>query len=50
MRWRPEVSIPASRETLCTICEKWILPGEDIDEVEGEWVHEKCAERFEEEG
>lgn len=41
------MSIEATRDSRCTVCDELIFVGDSIEEVDGEWVHEKCAEEEE---
>jgi hypothetical protein len=37
------VSIFASYESRCGVCDGLIIEGDEIQQLEDEWVHEQCA-------
>lgn len=41
------MAIPAIHESRCSWCDRMILEGEPIEEVDGEWLHEECSEEAE---
>lgn len=43
------MAIEATYESRCAWCDGNIIEGDSIEECEGEWVHEKCAQEMEDE-
>lgn len=45
MDLRPEpIKIKAQFDSICEICSEEISEGDEITQVDGEWVHYQCAD------
>lgn len=41
LRENPTVTI-ARYDTICPVCDEWIITGDSIVGADGEWIHEEC--------